>query len=500
MASEADTPEVATTDMATPQVNIPDVVNFLSLLSTLVADPSTTWVKEVLKENEEMKAAVKQKEAEFNGFIQAIAKVSQDFNIEVEKSKQAIAQSDEAKAKAGELATEVEDAKKTIAERDQKLQEDATTITDLQGNVENLDKEVKARDEIIKKQEEQQANDGARIKELEGSLQTTQSELDVKTNQLNELRDLSCEVVEGTKDFVLNEINRIYGYAKGLAVMYFGEDLPEDILANTALIDETRKLVKPIPFPNSNSVAAKKARIAAFLASLGSRLADLIFLPYYREPDEDEEQEGLDAITVLLSNLSHKDPKRELHLRSVLLAISPGEQKRIACERADMIANDVFNILGILLSEDQQPKFDYDVRKLCRLAVESWDTLRPLKEKVEPFTQTDEETEKYWLPAELDGGSQTKKQVNGKPNGLGSKPSLHSLKSANKVILVWPGFSYGSEVLKQGFMLLDSQVKSADEEALPLKRERRAMQRAATSSPVHGRRSVARKSMFPRSD
>ncbi|KAI1739126.1 hypothetical protein F4680DRAFT_148927 [Xylaria scruposa] len=495
MASETDTP-----DMATPKVNIPEVVNFLSLLSTLVADPSTTWVKGVLKENEDMKAAVRQKEAESNGFIQAIAKVSQDFNIEVEKSKQAIAQSEEAKTKAGELATEVEDAKKTIADRDQKLQEDATTITNLQGNVENLDNEVKARDEIIKKQGEQQANDGARIKELEGSLETTQSELDVKTNQLKELRDLSCEVVEGTKDFVLNEINRIYGFAKALAVNYFGEDLPEDILANTALFDEIRRLVRPIPFPNSNSVAAKKARIAAFLASLGSRLADLIFLPYYIEPDEDEEQHGLDAITVLLSNLSHNDAKRELHLRSVLLAISPDEQRKIARERADMIANEIFDILGILLSEDQQPKFDHDVKKLCRLAVESWDTLRPLKEKVEPFTQTDEETEKYWLPAELDSGSQTKKQVNGKPNGLGSKPSLHSLKSANKVILVWPGFSYGSEVLKQGFMLLDSQVKSADEE-VPLKRERRAMQRAATSSPVHGRRSVARKSkMFPRSD
>ncbi|KAI1752135.1 hypothetical protein F4782DRAFT_158502 [Xylaria castorea] len=497
MASEAGTLEVAT-----PKVNIPDVVNFLSLLGTLVADPSTTWVKDVLKENEGMKAAVKQKEAESNGFIQAIAKVSQDFNTQVEKSKLAVAQSEEAKTKAGELATEVEDAKKTIADRDQKLQEDATTITDLQGKMESLDKEAKARDEVIKKQEEQQANDGARIMELEGSLGTTQSELDAKTTQLRELRDLSCEVIDGSKDFVLNEINRIYSYAKGVAVMYFGEDLPEDVLANSFLFEEIRKLVRPIPFPNSNSIAAKKARIAAFLASLGSRLADLIFLPYYRELDDgEEEQRGLDAIAVLLSNLSHNDPKRELHLRSVLLAISPGEQRKIACERADMIAGEIFDILGILLSEDQQPKFDHDVRKLCRLAVESWDTLRPLKEKVEPFTQTEEDTEKYWLPAEFDSGSPGKKQVNGKPNGLGSKPSLHSLKSANKVILVWPGFSYGSEVLKQGFMLLDSQVKSAEEEAPPLKRNQRAMQRAATSSPVLVRRSTARKSkMFPRSD
>ncbi|KAI8945584.1 hypothetical protein F4801DRAFT_122972 [Xylaria longipes] len=495
MASQANTQGVAA-----PKVDIPEVVNFLNLLSTLVADPSTTWIDKVLKENEDMKATVKQKEAESNGFIQAIAKVSQDFSNEAEKSKQAIAQSDEAKTKAGELVTEMEDAKKTIADRDQKLQEDATVITKLQGDVEALDKEVKSRDEIIKKQGEQQANDGALIKELEGSLGSTKSELEAKTSQLKELRDLSCEVIDGSKEFVLNEINRIYNYAKVIAWRYFGEDLPEDIITDTPLFEKIHRRVR-IPFPNSNSIAAKKARIAAFLASLGSRLADLIFLPYYIEPDDDEgEQHGLDAITVLLSNLSHNDPQRELHLRSVLLAISPSEQKNIACERAEIIADEVFDILGNLLSENQQPKFDHDVRKLCQLAVESWDTLRPLKEKVEPFTQTDEDTEKYWLPAELDGGSQSKKPVNGKPNGLVSKPSLHSLKSANKVILVWPGFSYGSEVLKQGFMLLDSQVKSAEEEAQPLKRRDRAMQRAITSSPVLGRRSTARKSkLIPRS-
>ncbi|KAI0452813.1 hypothetical protein F5B21DRAFT_318958 [Xylaria acuta] len=496
MASQADPQEVNA-----PKVGIPEVANFLSLLGTLVADPSTTWIHKVLKDNEDMKAAVRQKDAESNGFIQAIAKVSKDFDIEVAKSKQAIAQSEEAKTKAGELVTEVEGVKKTLADKDQKLQEDAATIAKLQGNVDTLDGEVKSRDKIIKKQEEQQANDSAHIRELECSLGTTRSELDVKTTQLRELRDLSCEVVDKPKDFVLGEINKIYGYAKWIAVKYFVEDLPEEILANTALFEEIRKLVRPIPFPNSNSIAAKKVRIAAFLNSLGSRLADLIFLPYYIEPDDDEEeQHGIDAVTMLLSNLSHNDPKRELHLRSVLLAISPSEQRKIAYERAEIIATEIFGMLGILLRGDQQPEFADDVRKLCRSAVESWDTLRPLKEKVEPFTMTEEDTEKYWLPAELDNTtSQSRKQVNGGPNGLALKPSMHSLKSANKVILVWPGFSYGSEVLKQGFMLLDSQVRTADEEQ-PLKRNLRAMQRAATSSPTLGRRTARKSKMFPRSD
>ncbi|KAI0409774.1 hypothetical protein F4802DRAFT_542002 [Xylaria palmicola] len=487
--------------MATQAAAPQDVADFLKLLGMLVADPSTTWVNHVLQDNQQMKATVRQKEAESNGFIQALAKVSQDLKTEVDKSKRAITESREAKTKAAELVTAIEGANQTIADKEQKLQKDAATITNLQGNIDSLDKEVKSRDDIIRKQGEAQANNGARIRELEGSLGTTQSELNAKSNQLRELQDLSCEVVDQSKDFVLDEIDKIYDLAKAVAVKYFSEDLPEDIVANTPLFESIQRIVKPIPFPPSNSIAAKKARIAAFLSTLGSQLVNQIFLPFYELPDEDlESQNNIDSITSLLSYLSHTDPKREAHIRSVLLAISPNEQKRVAYDRADDIADLLNENLGILLSSDRMQAFDNDVKILCHRAVESWDTLRCLKEKVEPYTQTDEETEKYWLPAEFDGGSQNKKQANGKPNGLASKPSMHSLKSANKIRLVWPGFSYGSEVLKQGFMLLESQVKFTDEETQPLKRNLRAMQRAQTSSPVQGRRSSARKSkLFPRS-
>lgn len=294
----------------------------------------------------------------------------------------------------------------------------------------------------------------------------------------------------------MTEIDKIYGYAKSVAINYCNEDLPEGILLNVPLFDEIRKIVRPIPFPPSNSVPAKKARIAAFLSLLGSRLADQIFLPFYMSPPEYQEaSNGIDSITLMLSDLSLTDPKRELHLRSILLASSPGVQRRIAYERAEDIANEVFEILGILLRPESQDQFQHDIKKLCRLAVESWDTLRPLREKVEPFTETQEDSEKYWLPAELDITSYPKKQqANGKQNGLGSKPSLHSLRASKKITLVWPGFSYGADVLKQGFMLLDSQVRLAEEETQSLRRDRRAMQRASTVPSVPQGRSVRRKS------
>ena len=233
------------------------------------------------------------------------------------------------------------------------------------------------------------------------------------------------------------------------------------MFSNTFIFDEIRRLVQPIPFPVSNSPAAKKARIAAFLSSLGSRLAYMIFVPYYTQPDDgdDNKKRRNDAITILLSDLSLSDPKRELHLRSVLLATSPGEQKNIAHERAEIIVMELYHNMGVLLSGEQQRKFAEALRRFCYEAIESWDLLRSIRVKVEPFIKTE--------------------------------PALRSLKSAKKVTAVWPGFCYGSEVLKQGFMLLDSQVRSADEESASSHSRRtwRAAQRAMTGSPVQNRRS-----------
>ncbi|KAJ8109911.1 hypothetical protein ONZ43_g6012 [Nemania bipapillata] len=352
--------EVATQVVNAQEVGNRDVANFFELLRTLASSPSTAWIDQVIKDNESMKANVKEKQDDHTSLVRVITNLRIELDTEAAKSKAAISQSEAAKAKADELATEIAGAKKTIADKDQKLQEDANTITTLQGNVEALGKDVQSRDDIIKQHKKQQESDNTRIKELEASLGTTKAELEVKLNQLNEIQSLSCQVVDGSKEFVLAEIEKIYSYAKAIAAKFYNEDLPEDIIANGPLFDEIRRIVK-IPFPASNSVAAKKARIAAFLSLLGSRLADQIFLPFYMSPPADQDlPNGVDSIAFMLSDLSFSDPKRELHLRSVLLASSPDEQRKIAHDRADDIANEIFDILGILLNTDSQPQFNHD--------------------------------------------------------------------------------------------------------------------------------------------
>ncbi|KAI0799446.1 hypothetical protein GGR55DRAFT_480895 [Xylaria sp. FL0064] len=491
-------------EVSTQEVGTPEIAVFLKLLGDLAAHQSTTFIEKALKEHKEMKntleATLKQKEEEYDTFARVMAKLKNDLDREVETAKNAVAESESAKAKAGELTNEIDGAKKTIAEKCQELEQGASTITGLQGNVEALQKDVQTRDEVIKNHEKRQAKDGTFIKELEAALGATKNELATTSNQLKELQDLSCQVVDGSKEFVLAEINRIYGYAQNVAFKYFQEDLSADILEDTHLFDGTAKWVWPIPLPASNSIPAKKARTAAFLAALGSRLYYQIFVPFYFLPDENQElPQGVDTVTIMLSNLSRTDPKRELHIRSVLLAISPEEQKKVAYKRANDIAFDVCNNLGDLVLEEQHEEFYHNVRGLCRHAVDSWDRLRTLKEMVESFMESPEDTEKYWLPAELEGGQAQKPQTDGKPNGLVTKPSMHSLKSAKGIHVVWPGFSYGNEVLKQGFMLLDSQVERANEEVRPSKRGMRLMQRASTGPLGQSqRRYVARKTKFTR--
>ncbi|KAI2641186.1 hypothetical protein GGS21DRAFT_361514 [Xylaria nigripes] len=489
-----------------PQVNVQEGIAFLNLLTSIAADPSTAWIRQLIRDNECLKAASKKQMDESNGFMMALAKLSQDLQQEIEKSQRAVSESESSKAKATELANAVDDANKKMAEKDQELENNVTTINGLKTDVENLDKEVKARDEEAKKHEEKQAQDSVCISELVEELGTTKAKLGTAADQLKELEELSWKMGEMSKDEVLDEINKIYNEAKAIATKYLGQELPNDVLQDTELFADIYNLAKPIPLFASNTIAARKTRVAAFLHVLGSRLVARIFVPFYYQvpqPGDDFaifQQDGMD-MSFVLSSLSEEDPKRELHLRSVLLASSCEKQKALAVKRAADVAAGIVEYFGELLKTEVRNDFEAEITKLCNDAVVSWEKLRVLKVKIEPFTEA-EDHQKYWLPAELDIGIQNRPQspnpdgvpkkqlLNGRTSSLASKPSLHSLTTASRVTLVWPGFCYGQDVLKQGYMLLDSQVKQAIEEANS-KRAHRAAVRANT--PQMHRRATGRR-------
>jgi len=249
------------------------------------------------------------------------------------------------------------------------------------------------------------------------------------------------------------------------------------------------RLVKEFqfPIPNSNSAAAKKARVAALLTDLGSKLSARIFVPFYTMVDPIDD---VDDVTIMLSCLVSDDPKRELYLRRLLLAIHPDRQREIAYKRANEIARQVWKLMNFMFIGDQRARFAEDLRRFCKFAVECWESVRPISNKIEPFVGDDEFDDKYWLPAELNLIGQDKKsQSNGKANsssdksnGLASKASLHSLNALNQLDCMWPGFYIDGQVLKKGYMLLESQVRGAIEESPYRHRSRRYKQRARAQS------------------
>lgn len=192
--------------VAGPKPHAQDVASFLNLLNLLVADTSATWIKQVTEDNERMKAAIREKdektEAASRSFVLAISEVSRKLDIANEESKKAISESEAAKMKAGKLTTEMETAKSTIAERDQKLQDDVAKIAGLEGKMEALGKEVKTRDKTIKTLKEQQEASDTRIKELNDSLTNANGQLETTAGHLKDLQDLSLQITDGSREFV----------------------------------------------------------------------------------------------------------------------------------------------------------------------------------------------------------------------------------------------------------------------------------------------------------
>ncbi|KAI8628971.1 hypothetical protein F5Y19DRAFT_103426 [Xylariaceae sp. FL1651] len=477
-------------DMGTQHVS-----TFFTLLSSLATDQATAWIDQIIKDNELMKTHIEEQKHGSDAFIRQLSRLDSELQAAVQKSENAVTEMNKAKTEVQGLQDQITAAQKEIANKDVEIQQKSSTIVDLKATLETRAGEVQARDNTIKEHQEQKAKDDDVISKLRGDLESTRAELTQTASDLQEIRDLSYQMNTKSKDDIINELDRVYNKAKMLSMKYFGDDLPEDMLIDTARFEEARQRFDPIPMPASNSTPAKKARIAACMAALGSRMAERIFVPFYIIPNGKLERprDDIDDIVTMLSNLSTNDPKRELHIRSILLAISPEQQMKVAYARAAEIACEVVDELGILLRPEQHESFENDLHGLCRLAVESWSSLRSLKEKIEPFNTTTEYTEQDWTPAELNLG--TLQLANGKQNGdnhangLTIKSSMHSLKSSKTLAFVWPGFALGSDLLKHGSMLLESQVKAAEEEQ-PSKRRERALRRA---SGMGGKRALARK-------
>ncbi|KAI0392249.1 hypothetical protein F5Y17DRAFT_369106 [Xylariaceae sp. FL0594] len=503
------------------QVGPPQALAFLDLVKTLANDASTGWIEQLIRDNETFKTQIAEEKEAAGAIYRSQAKLHLELERKDDEVKAAVAARDEAQTKAKDWETEVTMLNKKLEERDEELRLNAAKITELESKLAESEKELQTkvgehaeaigeRDQTISQHVDELKRERDTVKELQASLHSTETEFKAAKVKLDELEKMSCPLVPMQQDKIVKELDRVYNAAKALASKYFSEDLPDEVLAQADLFSHLGKEFQ-YPIPNSNSAAAKKARVAALLTDLGAWLSARVFVPFYTTAMDAADDGGVDDVTMMLSDLWEEDPAREAYLRKLLLATSPDRQREIALRRADRIAEHVWASMSFMFVGEKKASFEKDLRRLCRFAVDRWDEVRPVCCKVEPFMGDDEFDDRYWLPAELNfvdsdsngsnnnnNNNNNKKsaQTNGnttngkakekekdKPNGLASKASMHSLNTLNQLDCMWPGFYADGQVLRKGYMLLASQIRGAIEESSPYRhRSRRSRQRAAASS------------------
>ncbi len=294
----------------------------------------------------------------------------------------------------------------------------------------------------------------------------------------------------------------VYDAVHNLAIRFFDENLPKEVLENTELWKVVYDRSKWLPLPATNTREAKDMRIAACVGALGSRLTRRIFVPVYVTPDRDE-------ITNLLSTLSSNDPDREIYLRSVLLRTSPELQERIREERTAEIVSEICASLGRLLGDQRREEFRTQVDETCRIAIDQWDFMRRAETKVDtlfPDFNYQEETgldfsHNNWIPVRLnhvggqmDQNGSPKPKGNSKTNGTKKKDTVPitngiqnndgGVRFGNRDVfyLLWPGFIVGDAIVK-GYVLLYEQAKPAIAELTSRRTKRHSIRSHSMSRP-----------------
>lgn len=116
-------------------------------------------------------------------------------------------------------------------------------------------------------------------------------------------------------------------------------------------------------------------RMVAALAILSRALESYIFQPLYIS-------QGNDPLTELLAEVNEEDPAQEMHVRAVLLNILPDRQKENGEARVKKAMGKVFGALRYFVPADKRDSFEPELRKVCREALQVWQPLQRLQERV----------------------------------------------------------------------------------------------------------------------
>ncbi|PIG89924.1 hypothetical protein AARAC_003551 [Aspergillus arachidicola] len=292
-----------------------------------------------------------------------------EFDISKEREKSALAQK------------EINGLQKSVQEKETTINKMQTMEADLKDKLVSTNKKVK------------ELENNAAV--LNGSLMTTEA-------SLKKLEGYAVKYSAVTEQSVIENLGKLWDYAKTEIFAILKNDLPSDSLQNISAWEKLRQreLVQEhqIPLPCSNTLAAKQMRLVIILAILAREINTHIFLPVYIARVDNQ----YNPFRQVLTNEAGIDSEKESFCRSILLSLDPPTQDSICLVGIQTVVKNVSEYLYELLPEDQRLAFHNTLSKVVQKAAIVWKPIQHSKRRYvldfDPPT-ADDEYEVFTFPS-----------------------------------------------------------------------------------------------------
>ncbi|KAI0593779.1 hypothetical protein F4775DRAFT_487475 [Biscogniauxia sp. FL1348] len=351
------------------------------------------------------------------------------------------------------LQTTLDEAQQRETEDKSKIAKDAEAILKLNEDVAARDTEISNLQSSLEQEKSRLAETLAAEDRVKQELAAVSEDLQTKNTKLGQLDGFTFHMRKQPREEIRAQLHGIFESAYRFAELNVGKDLEQSVLANPSLWDKLQnhgQVKRVIPMPMSNTAEAKKMRVAAVMAILGSLLSRYIFQPTYHLEDSTE-------LSDLMSDLANYDPAREGYLRAVLLEVLPERQKLNSKLRVEKVVDEVLACIEPLLPGGKQKAARASLEAACSQVCSQWMQLQKLEDRIEPSyeaTYDEEEWKLLPLPA-------TDDDSNGTDHAVGDIGDI--------VTVAWPSFlslwaGGEPEVVAEGFVLTKDQMRRAREE------------------------------------
>ncbi|EXU95298.1 hypothetical protein X797_011625 [Metarhizium robertsii] len=350
-----------------------------------------------------------------------------------------------------------------VKHQEEKLQTMIADIKTKDSRILALENIQQERDKIkleLASRKEQLANKTEELAGVQEQLATIES-FRVKMQPLDDEKEKICQILDTTfhdaYQFMEDQLDR------ELDERFLRDNIAWETIRNNPLT------LHVTPLCASNSLAARRMRVAAGLAAYGKALDGYIFKPVYMTSQNDEIDQTLNALWT--KNASHA-----FYVRAVLLSVLPETQEKKKNERVNEVVKQVYDAVGSFVNSERKEEFKSKLEDLCNRTCDGWMQIQHLEERVRPSFSPNYIN--VWKPLPGSSSSRRTETTTSTPSPASSTAASTSQKKpeegqprrqeVGKVI--WPSFLYqypedpDEDLLHHGYVLTDAQTAEAEKE------------------------------------